>query len=259
MRIDAILQSFDYADMLSITLPLNKRFFDGLTVWTKYGDEATKAVCAQEGVVCIETDLFTKDGCRFNRGRAFNKAFRQLVQEYNAVGKNPEWVCILDSDIVLPPAFRSTLDEMESSGELNDEYFYGARRYNIETEEQWEKVKGWDQEELSKCLLYRGYGYSYLSLHNMCSSTFCRLWRETQGNPYLPYPDGSTADWVFRNHFGSYEWDPPTRPPNHILDHSVVGICDSPTGLLRQLPFHVLHLGVSGKNATGRNTPLWNV
>ncbi len=257
MRIDAILQSFGYADMLSITLPLCKNFFDGIEVWTKIGDEQTKAVCAREGVVCIETDLFTKNGDKFNRGRAFNEAFRRLVKKYISISQNPQWVCVLDSDIVLPPNFRSTLDDMEKDGGLNNECFYGARRYNIESQEQWEKVKNWDQLELDKCLLYRGYGYSYLSLHHMCSSTFVRLWTQSGGNPYYQHYDGSEADWRFRNEFGSYEWDPPTLPPDNILDHSIKGPCDTPTGLLKQLPFNVIHLGITGIGATGRNSPLW--
>ncbi len=257
MRIDAILQSVNYADMLALTLPLVKVHFDSLTVWTKRGDEATKAVCAREGVACVETDLFTKGGSSFCRGAAFNEAFRRLVRAYAALGQNPQWVCILDSDIVLPPTFRVTLDAMEAKGELDIECFYGARRYNVETEKQWQRVKGWDETELAKCLLYRGYGYSYLSLHHMCSNTFLRLWRETGSNPYPEWGDGSTADWMFRNQWGDCPWNPPTQPPDNILDHGVVGPCDPPKGLLRQLPFNVMHLGITGINATGRHTPLW--
>lgn len=257
MRIDAIIQSFGYADMLSITLPLVKGHFDTLTVWTKPGDEATKAICAREGVGCIETDLFTKGGSSFNRGAAFNEAFWRLIYGYLAKKEMPQWVCILDSDIVLPPTFRSSLNEMAAKGELDPECFYGARRYNVETQEQWEKVKDWNTEELAKCTLYRGYGYSYLSLNHFCSSTFLRLWHETGGNPYPEWKDGSTADWMYRANWGDHPWDPPTQPPDHALDHTVPEPCDPPTGLLRKLPFNTIHIGVTGINATGRHTPLW--
>lgn len=255
MRIDCIIQSFGYTDFLEITLPRNKGFFDSVTVWTKTGDEATKAVCAREGVRCVETDLFTKNGSKFNRGAAFNAAFREIVQEYANKGGYPQWCCILDSDIVLPPNFRA---QFESSNP-DSECFYGARRYNVETIDQWEKIKNWDQSELDKLVLFRGYGYSYLSLHHFCSSTFLSLWHQTRGNPYLEWEDGSTAEWVFRNNFGSHSWDPPTLPPDHILDHSVPEPCDPPNGLLRKLPFNVIHLGVAGINAKGRETPLWTV
>lgn len=259
MRIDAIIQSFGYTDLLSVTLPLCKGFFDSIEVWTKTGDTATKDLCAREGVPCVETDLFTKGGSKFNRGAGFNEAFRGIVRRGALLRQNPQWVCILDSDIVLPPTFRSTLDDMHQKGELDKEHFYGARRYDVTTLEQWDKVKGWDQKELDKCLLYRGYGYSYLSLNHMLSSTFVRLWNQTGGNPYPEWHDGSTADWVYRNMWGHYDWDPPTQPPNHDLDHSVPEPCDTPKGLLRKLPFNVIHLGVTGINSTGRHTPLWNV
>lgn len=253
MRIDAILQSFGYADMLSITLPLNKNSFDSLTVWTKTGDEATKAICAREGVPCVETDLFTKNGAKFCRGAGFNEAFRRLIYRYATIRCDPEWICILDSDIVLPPNWRSTFEGLSP----NSEHFYGARRYNIETMEQWEKVKGWDKEELDKCLLYRGYGYSYFSLNHFCSSTFVRLWLQTQGQPYFEHVDGSTADYLWRNNWGDHPWNPAPLPPDNILDHSILGPVDPPTGLLRQLPFNVLHLGLTGFNSKERITPLW--
>lgn len=260
MRITAIIQSFNYADMLSITLPLNKGFFDDIEVWTKTGDEATKAICAKEGITCIETDLFTLNGDKFNRGRAFNEAFRRIIRRNLIINQvRPEWVCILDSDVVLPPTFRETLNEMERKGEIDKECFYGARRYDVTTLEMWNKVKNWDQEELDKCVLFRGYGYSYFSLNHMGSSTFVRLWNQTGGNPYYQHPDGSEADWRYRNNWGSYEWNPPTLPPDNILDHSIQGIVDPPNGLLRQLPFNVIHLGVPGIGATGRGTPVWNV
>lgn len=260
MYINCIIQSFNYADMLSITLPLNKHFFDHIEVWTKTGDEATKAVCAKEGVLCIETDLFTLNGDKFNRGRAFNEAFRRIVWR-DVIEKEvrPGWVCILDSDVVLPPAFRETLNEMEQRGEIDKECFYGARRYDVTTIDMWNRVKNWDQKELDKCVLFRGYGYSYFSLNSMDSSTFVRLWNQTGGNPYYEHPDGSEADWRYRNEFGDCPWNPPTQPPDHILDHSVPEPCDQPTGLLRKLPFNVIHLGVPGVGATGRRTPVWDV
>lgn len=259
MKIDCIIQSFGYADFLAITLPINKGHFDGLTVWTKTGDEETKAVCAKHGVPCVETDLFTINGATFCRGAGFNAAFRQLVLDYAAKQQVPEWVCILDSDIVLPPTFRSTLNQMAAQGILDTECFYGARRYNVETVEQWERVKGWDQAELDKLTLFRGYGYSYMSLNSMRSSVFLRLWRQTRGNPYPLWHDGSTADWVYRSAWGHHDWDPPTQPPDHVLDHSVPEPCDPPKGLLRKLPFNVIHLGIPGINATGRFTPRWDI
>lgn len=255
MRIDAIIHSCGYADMLALTLPLNKSSYDSVIVYTKPGDEATKAVCAANGVECVETILFTKNGATFCRGAVYNEAFREMMEGwYNGKRPDPEWIETLDADIVKPANWRSVFEALPPDYEC----FYGARRYNVETEEQWAKVCA-DPEYLKRLTLFRGYGYSYSAIFSIHSSTFCRLWNETGGNPYPEFRDGSTADWMFRNHWGDAPWSPPTQPPDHILDHSLPEPVDPPTGLLRKLPFNVVHLGLTGVGATGRGTPVWNV
>lgn len=250
MKIDCIIQSTNYADMLSLTLPVNKKHFDHIAVWTKRGDEDTKRICANNGVTCIETDRFSKGGSKFNRGAVYNEAFHLMV----AQGRTDHWQTILDSDIVLPNTFRADFESLPP----NPEYFYGARRYNVETLDQYIAVRS-NFSLLSKLLLYRGIGYGYLQIINPQSSTFNRLWYETNGNAYPEFKDGSTADWVFRNAWGDCPWNPPTQPPDHILDHSIPEPVDPPTGLLRKLPFNVIHLGVTGVGAEGRGAPMWDV
>lgn len=253
MRIDAIVQSVRYADMLAITLPLNLSSFDSITVWTAPGEEAVQQVCREYGVDCYTTDAFHRDGDPFNRGRAYNVAFRELIGKRMEKTDSPEgWVCQLDSDIVMPKGWRPAFETLPPDPEC----FYGARRYNVETAEQWAAIQA-DPAELNNALLYRGIGYGFLQCWNGISSTFIKAWNATQGNPHPEYPDGSTADWQWRNMWGDCPWNPPTQPPDHILDHSVAGPVDPPTGLLRQLPFNVIHLGITGQNDTHRKTPLW--
>ena len=254
MRIDAIIQSTGYHDMLSLTLPINKRYFNNVIVYTKTGDEATKKVCEKEGVICVETDKFTKNNSKFNRGAAFNQSFKDLFYNYNLSNEQPEWICLIDSDIVLPETFRDSIEQSS----IDEEYFYGARRYNVETLDQWLEIKK-DPDFVKKLILYRGYGYGYLQLFNVHSKVFRQLWVSTNGNPYPEWQDGSTADWMFRNCWGDHPWSPAPLPPENILDHSVPEPCDLPTGLLRKLPFNIIHLGITGVNSTGRHTPIWNV
>jgi hypothetical protein len=257
MRIDAFIQSANYADMLALTLPQNKGFFDSVTVYTKRGDEATKAVCASNRIACEETDRFTQNGSRFNRGAVYNEAFQdQLLRKWGS-GEARQWFCILDSDIILPSGFRDILEVMDEEGSLDPECFYGARRWNVETMEQYDQVRRRGDEAFKGLTLFRGYAYGYLQFFNVHSTTFRRLWNETHGNPYLEWHDGSWADCAFRLNWGDAPWNPPTQPPHHILDHSVAGPVDPPTGLLRQLPFNVIHLGITGMNDTHRKTPLW--
>lgn len=248
-KIYAFVQSTGYHDMLAITLPLNKAHFDEVIVHTKRGDDATIQVCVKNNVTCIETDLFQKGGSKFNRGAVFNEAFRQFF----STGKELGWFCIMDSDIVLPPDFR----EKFFAEAIEPECMYGARRYNVETQEQWSEVCK-DRAALQKLTLFRGYGYSYLQIFHPLSSMFLDLWRATLGNPYPEWNDGSTADWMFRNFWGDCPWNPPTEPPDHILDHSVPEPCDPPTKLLRKLSFNVVHLGITGINSDGRRTALWS-
>lgn len=254
MKIDAIIQSTNYSDMLALTLPLNKKHFDHIVVYTRRGDEETKAVCAREGVECVETDLFNKGGSKFNRGAVYNEAFRAKVFKPGLSTLDLGFWCILDSDIVLHDTFRADLETCQ----LDKELFYGARRYNVETYEQWLAVKA-NPDTLNHLVLFRGYGYGYLQIFHPLSTTFVQAWRMTQGNPYLEWEDGSTADWVFRNLWGDHQWEPPTQPPDHALYHNVPEPCDPPNGDLRKLPFNVIHLGITGVGATGRGTPLWNV
>lgn len=248
MRIDAIVQAVNYSDFLAITLPLNLKHFDSITVYTTAKDFATKDVCRKYGVQYVETDSFYESGAKFCRGCCFNLAFRQLYQDHT------DFWSILDADIVLPSNFRSECELFCQ----DREFMYGARRFNVETEEDWEKVKK-DANYLENLTLWRGYGYSYLQLFSPNSSTFRRLWHQTRGHPYFRHVDGSEADWRFRNEFGSYEWTPRPSPPDFAIDHSIKGLVDPPTGLLKQLPFNCIHLGTAGVNATGRHTKIWNV
>lgn len=252
MRIDCIIQSTGYHDMLALTLPQNLQHFDSVTVYTKVGDEATKEVCAKHGVACIETSGFTANGSKFNRGKVYNESFLKLLRD--AQPELPQWVSVLDSDIILPRDFRARFEELQP----DEEHLYGARRYNVETQEQYEEVAR-NPAALDKLTLFRGYGYGYLQLFSMRSTTFAKLWNATGGNPYPEWQDGSTADWMFRNIWGHHDWNPPTQPPDHALDHSVPEPCDPPVGLLLKLPFNVVHIGVTGMNNTCRKTPLWNV
>jgi hypothetical protein len=253
MRIDAIIQSTGYHDMLSITLPINKIHFNNVIVYTKIGDEQTKAVCRKENVICVETDKFTKNNSKFNRGAVYNQSFIDLFHNYAAIQGQPDWICIIDSDIILPSNFRESFQNENP----DIEYFYGARRYNVETQEQWNEVKK-DINYLKKLTLYRGYGYGYLQIFNVKSKVFSELCKNTNWNPYLEWHDGSMADWVFRNAWGDHPWNPQPLPPDNILDHTAPEPCDPPTGFLKKLSFNVIHIGITGINSTGRNTPIWD-
>jgi hypothetical protein len=70
---------------------------------------------------------------------------------------------------------------------------------------------------------------------------------------YPPFPTVSEGDWVFRNYWSDWIFDPPLNddPNQHNIENK-----DRPKNpiLLKQLPFNVIHLGEAGKNGESRIT-----
>ncbi len=91
---NAISVCVDYADILAITLPRNRHYFDEYVVVTSHNDESTVRLCAENNVICYQTDAFYRFGAMFNKGLAMEEGF-------NILGRRG-WLCILDADIVLP-------------------------------------------------------------------------------------------------------------------------------------------------------------
>jgi hypothetical protein len=238
MKTECIIASFNYSDFLSVTLPLNRDAFDRVVVYTKREDLETQRVCSENGVEFVVTESFCKDGAKFNRGAVYNEAIASLVFK--------EWVCLMDSDVVLPSQFKQLFSDVNPSQEL----FYGARRYNVETPELWKKIKE-NPNTLSDVLIFRGFGYGYFQMFHHDSSVFRKAWRGL-------YPESfscSESDWMFRNQWGHEIYDPPTNGSDDC--HKVKEVRDYGSGLLRCLPFPVIHLGTTGVNSTERKTVLW--
>lgn len=93
-KLRAITVCVDYADILALTLPYNKHQFSELLVVTSPGDTGTKALCEAYGVPCFVTNLFTRDGAKFNKWLALETA----LDFYGREG----WMCLLDSDVLWP-------------------------------------------------------------------------------------------------------------------------------------------------------------
>jgi hypothetical protein len=88
----------DYHDVISVTLPRNRRHFSRMIVVTAHHDTATREFCAQfDNVTTFVTDLFYRDGAIFNKWRALQAA----IDAFTPAGPT----CFLDADILLPPEF----------------------------------------------------------------------------------------------------------------------------------------------------------
>ncbi len=120
LRLEAVTVSVGFDDMLDITIPLNHPHLDTLIVVTSHADRATQAVARKHGAICVQTDLFTKNGRTFNKGAAINAGFSRF--QYHG------WRLHLDADIALPDNFRRILFNHTY---LDRHSIYGADRVDI--------------------------------------------------------------------------------------------------------------------------------
>lgn len=109
-----------FDDLLDVTLNANHGHFDTMIVVTAQDDRLTQAVCQKYGATCVQTDLFRKNGRKFNKGAAINAGFGYFQWR--------GWRMHLDADIVLPDNFRRILFNHTN---LDKNTIYGADRVNV--------------------------------------------------------------------------------------------------------------------------------
>ena len=244
MSIEAIIVSFNCLDLLSITLPRNLQHLDHIIILTKKDDTNTIKFCQDLDkdkitIICAD-DEFNYDGAIFNKGLAINRGI--------AASKFKDWIITLDSDIILPASFRDDFCILPPDNEL----FYGMRRYNIDTREDFNDLEQ-GKKNINDFILYRGSGYGYFSMFNYKSKIFQDLLKKYNGFGY-PFwiKEAREIDWIFRNSWGERKFNPPLFdkfPDVHFVKNS-----DYDTGMYRELPFNCLHLGIPGKNHEIRKT-----
>lgn len=115
MQLTAITVSVNYSDFLCHALLWNKHLFSKWIVVTDTKDNITKDLCVYHGVTCIQTDVFYEEG-GFNKYAGINEALKKATKD--------EWVLFLDSDIILPPHTKRTLDNLE----MDKNSIYGIDR-----------------------------------------------------------------------------------------------------------------------------------
>lgn len=246
-KIESIIISFSCLDLLSITLPRNLHELDHVILVTKPEDKETINYCESlntDKITVVTTDAFTYNGAKFNKGLAINVGFRFL--------KYFDWVVLMDTDCVLIKNFHK---RFLGSAE-NTELAYGSRRLLIETKKDWDNLCNGSKTE-NDYLLARGFCYGFFTAFNYNSSTFQRLLKNNRGMPNLPYPYwydvANEIDWVFLRSFdhATMQYNPPLGkfPECHYEKHN-----DISTGLSKELPFPIYHLGPVGLNHIIRTT-----
>jgi hypothetical protein len=120
LRLEAVTCCVGFDDLLDVTLALNHPHLDTLIVVTSHADLATQAVARKHGAICVQTDLFAKNGRNFNKGAAINAGFSRF--QYHG------WRLHLDADIALPDNFRRILF---NHTHLDPHCIYGADRVDV--------------------------------------------------------------------------------------------------------------------------------
>lgn len=126
-RPKSIVVCVDFDDLLSITLPRNKRHFEKVVVITTKEDKRTQYVAAVHHCECLITDAFTRHGATFNKGLA--------IEEGLSYAGRTGWLCIWDCDIVLP--------EIASMTNLSKDCLYGAQRRILQDPREFRDGVDW--------------------------------------------------------------------------------------------------------------------
>lgn len=94
----AILTSVHYSDLLSVTLPLNRKHFGRVIVATTPDDVATQTVCIDNNAHCLVTRAFYDRGAMFNKGAAVERCLEMSGEMSSRRG----WIVVMDADIIIP-------------------------------------------------------------------------------------------------------------------------------------------------------------
>lgn len=185
LRLEAVTICVGFDDILDHTLPLNHPHLDTMIVVTSFDDYKTKQVANKHGAICVQSDLFTKNDRKFNKGAAINDGFNYF--QYNG------WRLHLDADIILPDNFRRIIF---NHTHLDPDCIYGADRQN---------VVGWRElttarenpQHAQRLLLHgggtRAHGHRLIDLlHGYLPIGYFQMWHAKAQKPY-PYSMGTAA------------------------------------------------------------------
>lgn len=153
-KLEGIIVSVNFSDFLSLSLEESSKYLEHIVVVTSNSDKKTEEICSKYlNVSCIKTDIFWKNGAKFNKGGAIREAFKHL--------KHKDWILNLDADIILPFNFDLVSDHLSK---LDVNKFYGSGRAFVYDYKSYLDIK-------------RGVGrYSDFEYINGAGCGFFQLW-----------------------------------------------------------------------------------
>jgi hypothetical protein len=211
LRIEAVSVCVGFDDLLDVTLGLNHPHLDTMIVVTSHGDRRTHAVAKKHGAICVQTDLFKKNGRRFNKGAAINAGFGHF--QYHG------WRLHLDGDIALPDNFRRMLF---NHTHLDPAAIHGADRVDVIGREELRALQACGPQHQHRAFLSshgRPLSPRYVDpLRGYVPIGFFQLWHAGAQKPY-PYSLGTAAhdDVLFAEQWpGSHRRHLPTVICHHL-------------------------------------------
>jgi hypothetical protein len=121
-KIDVVIVSVNYNDYLEITLPLNLKIFNNITIVTTKEDKNCIEICEKYNVNIVLTERLYENGAEFNKGKAINDGIESL--------EDPDFILLLDSDIIVTEPI-----DIDS---LQNNVLYYCDRINLEKYEDYE-------------------------------------------------------------------------------------------------------------------------
>jgi hypothetical protein len=186
LRLEAVITSVGFDDLLDLTLTRNHPHLDTAIVVTTHDDRKTQAVAHKHGAICVQTDLFGKNGRVFNKGAAINAG----MDRFQFHG----WRMHLDADIALPDNFRRVIF---NHTHLDPDCLYGADRINVVGKSNIQAATNGAPQYQHRCLVEAGsggdIGARYVcSLRGYCPLGFFQMWNSRAQKDY-PYSLGTAA------------------------------------------------------------------
>jgi len=130
LRLEAVTTCVGFDDILDLTLTENHAHMDTMIIVTSHEDKRTQMVAQKHGAICVQTDLFHKNGRNFNKGAAINAGMARF--QYRG------WRLIHDADIITPDNFRRLLF---NHTHLDEQCIYGCDRFDVIGVNEWRKIK----------------------------------------------------------------------------------------------------------------------
>lgn len=186
LRLEAVTVCVGFDDILDATLALNHPHLDTMIVVTSHDDRRTHRVAHKHGAICVQTDLFKKNGRAFNKGAAINAGLSRF--QYHG------WRLHLDADIALPDNFRRVLF---NHTHLDAACIYGADRCDVIGLAELRATRARDPQHAHGAFIapqhHRPLSPRYVdTLRGYVPIGFFQLWHARAQKPY-PYSLGTAA------------------------------------------------------------------